>query len=390
MMTRILILLCLLASISGELLAQTSYNEVEKLFESNYSDEDEYAFLGIYSDKVSRDKARKLGFDNPHGSYVSSVIPGTAAERAGIQPLDYLYGIDEYRPGENQSFTQIIRKYRPGDDATIHLIRKGKKQQVALTFGSREDRGEKREKEKCEKAFFGISAQSWNNQKITGIPVSIVGNSTAKAIGMKDGDIITALNDYKMIDWSDVTIAISTMEVGQRITVDFVRYNQKKQLSGRIKSYCETKNIEQEWEEEISNAPEPGDWFSRYFNDNEQQVDFRSISISVSDMDAEDTQNLKESTGMEIRSPSSLKIKDLTLSADSKHERFELSFVLPQQGPTTIKVFNEAGRMIYNYDLGQYLGKFEDNIDIAQNGGGIYYLEVTQGNNTMVKKLKIK
>ena len=304
MMTRILILFCTLAFFHGELSAQTSYQRGDYIITS--FDNDEYAFLGIYSDKLSRDKARKLGFDNPHGSYVTSVIPGTAAERAGIRPLDYLYGIDEYRPGDNQSFTQILRKYRPGDDATIYLVRKGQKQRVAVTFGSREDRGETREKEKCEEAFFGISAQSWNNQKVTGIPVSIVDNSTAKSIGMKDGDIITALNGHRMIDWNDVTIAIGDMEVGQKITVDFVRYNQKKQLSGRIKSYCETKKIEEqewEWEEEISNAPEPGDWFSRYFNDDENEIDFRSISISVSDMDAEDTNELKENTGIEIRTP---------------------------------------------------------------------------------------
>ena len=43
---------------------------------------DEYAFLGIYSERVSKEKAKKLGFDNPYGSYVSSVIPGTAAGRA--------------------------------------------------------------------------------------------------------------------------------------------------------------------------------------------------------------------------------------------------------------------------------------------------------------------
>jgi hypothetical protein len=384
MMTRILILFIALASLYGEIVAQTSYHEDRFILN------DEYAFLGIYSDKISRDKARKLGFDNPYGSYVSSVIPGTAAERAGIRPLDYLYGIDEYRPGENQSFTQIIRKYRPGDDATVHLIRKGKKQQVSITFGSREDRGEIRAKEKCEEAFFGISAQSWNNQKITGIPVSIVNNSTAEAIGMQDGDIITALNGHKMIDWNDITIAIGDMEVGQSITVNFVRYNQKKQLSGRIKSYCETKEIEQEWEEKISSSPEPGDWFGRYFNDNSNEVDFSSISISVSDMDADDTRALRATKDIEIRTPSSLKVKDLTFSANSKHKKFKLSFDLPQQGPTMVKVFNESGRIIYNYDLGVYSGEFEDEIDIAQNGEGIYYLEVTQGNNTMVKKLRIK
>jgi membrane-associated protease RseP (regulator of RpoE activity) len=397
-----IIALCLLTVMQAN--TQTNYQSSNIIIDGQVlqleTGTDSYAFLGIYSDQVSKTKAKKLGFDNPYGSYVSSVIPGTAADRAGIQPLDYLYGVDEYRPGEDQSFTSILRKFRAGDRATIHLIRKGKKMTLPVTFGSREDSRGRRERDKCEEPFFGISAQSWSNQKVDGVPVSIVKNSTAKSIGMQDGDLITAMNGHTIIDWSDVTIAIDNMEVGQSITVDFVRNGRNQQLSGRIKSYCETKNIKPESQSELRNAPEPGDWFNRYFQDETENERERrrgtrgintssNISISIQEMDQEDARSVRREKGIELRESGPLSVKNLTFSADARHNRFKLSFSLPQSGPTVVKVFNDSGRMIYNYDLGSFSGDFEDEIDITQEGTSSYYLEISQGNRANVRMLTI-
>jgi hypothetical protein len=43
--------------------------------------------------------------------------------------------------------------------------------------------------------------------------------------------------------------------------------------------------------------------------------------------------------------------------------------------------------MIYEYDLGDFSGPFEDQVDIAQNGPGTYFLEVRQGDKSATKKL---
>ncbi|MCG8326412.1 MAG: PDZ domain-containing protein [Chitinophagales bacterium] len=384
-------IICLALLVSFSSWGQTNFQVKPNSNIVILSCDDEYAFLGIYSDQLSKEKARKLGFDNPYGSYVTKVILNTAADRAGIQPLDYLYGIDEYRPGEHQSFTHIIRKFKPGENATVHLIRKGNKKSVPIVFGTREDAREKEKRGKCEDPFFGISAQSWDNKRIDGVPVSIVSNSTAKEIGMIDGDIITHINGHTIIDWKDVTIAIDNLEVGEKITVDIYRRNNAQQLSGRIKSYCETKNMKEEWEKkELEVAPNPGDWFGRYFSDEDESDDNRFISISVQELDQEDVEELRDEDNIALARGENLNIKNLTFSADARHDRFMLSFLLPSLGYTTIKVFNESGRMVYQYDLGDYRGTFEDEVDIAQNGDGTYYLEIKQDNKALVKRVIIE
>ena len=114
-----------------------------------------HAFLGIISNIVSKSKAKKLNFDNHYGSYVAKVIDNTAADKAGIQPFDYIYGIDEYRTGENQNISSILRKYEPNDRVTLHLIRKTNKKTMPVTLGRRSD-ARYPETDQCDEPFFGI------------------------------------------------------------------------------------------------------------------------------------------------------------------------------------------------------------------------------------------
>ncbi|MEK7254358.1 MAG: hypothetical protein AAB316_06420 [Bacteroidota bacterium] len=55
----------------------------------------EGVYLGVEAIHISEEKAKKLGFTNVHGSYVSKVMERSSAKQAGLQPFDYIYGVDE-------------------------------------------------------------------------------------------------------------------------------------------------------------------------------------------------------------------------------------------------------------------------------------------------------
>jgi len=163
--------------------------------------------LGVISDGISKSKAAALGFDNPYGSYVSEIVPGTAAEKADFKPFDYIVGVDNYRVGAEQSLSDILRKYDVGDKAFIHAYRKGKKGGRKVTFGSRDD-VKYQEKKQCEKPFLGIEQRS-NNTGVSGVRVSPVSYSTAADAGIQPGDVIYSLNGNQMVDWTDISIGAS-------------------------------------------------------------------------------------------------------------------------------------------------------------------------------------
>lgn len=346
------------------------------------------AFLGIYSNTLSREKAKKLGFENYYGSYVTTVIGNTAAERAGIEPFDYIYGVDEYRTGARQNLSHILQKYEPGDRARIYYIRKSQDRSANVTLGSRSEAVYK-EVDKCDEPFFGVSgdhSSPWNK----GVPVQIIAKSTAESLGMQNKDVILSINGYTIIDWDDISTAIDNMKVGENIQVTYLRDH--RELTGRqpIKSYCETKGLSgidnynrRDQEFAVSGFEKERD--DRSF----KAVDFANVKIKVEEMSHEETSRLRQSGAIRI-ADNSLQINNLELSPEPKKGMFRLRFILPNSGATRVQIFNDAGRNIYDYDLGNYTGQFDDEVDMSQNGNANYFLTVSQNDRMLAKKIVLQ
>jgi S1-C subfamily serine protease len=380
----------------------------DDVYEEEEEENREYGFLGVYTEQVSREKAKKLGFDNPFGSYVTGVISGTAAEKAGVQPFDYIYGVDQYRTGEDQNLTHIFRKYEPNERGTLQLVRDKRKETLSVTFGRRDDvRYE--EKSKCEEPFFGIRHDHSRSIKVDGVPVEIVDNSTAKTIGLKDGDIITQINGHYMIDWKDIGIAIDNMTVGKTISVAYLRDGQRMTKQGPIQSYCDTKpeykQQEQVWnkyKEKNKHDDNDNDDDNKDDNDffnneliitknaytNSENLDISNITIRISDVNSGEARNLQQRYGHQMGSD--LEIDNFKLAKNENQNLFDLTFDLPSRGETIVKIINDDGRVIYEYDLGQFSGDFSDKVDITQNGAGAYYLSIQSGVKTKTKKIVLQ
>mgnify|MGYP000536197577 CR=1 FL=1 len=348
----------------------------------------ESAFLGINIASLSRSKAEKLGFDNPYGTYVSSIVKNSAADKGGMKPLDYIYGIDEYRVGASQNLTDILGKYRAGDNAVILVSRKDKRKSISVRFGSRDDNyGHKKEKNKCEDPFFGITSSSYERISIDGVRVNVVKNATSKDVGMQNGDVIIKINGYRMVDWTDIGIAINMMKPGEIITVNYVRDGQEKSGNAPVKSYAETKNCADCncYHKKPINLSNDNDNDFSYQNNTYEDSD---IEINIMDANSRD---LGEFSIKGIsQTNNNLAINDLNIKSNASKGLFELSFDLPSSGATVVKVFNDKGRNIYEYDLGRFSGEFQDELNLMQNGKGSYLLNISQDGKVVSKKIVIR
>ncbi|NMB89486.1 MAG: PDZ domain-containing protein [Chloroflexi bacterium] len=77
-------------------------------------------------------------FFNPYGLqqgvYVSTVDPGGAAERAGLQAGDMLVAIDGQAITSSSDLTAIKNQYTAGDTVTVTILRDNQQKQLSLTF----------------------------------------------------------------------------------------------------------------------------------------------------------------------------------------------------------------------------------------------------------------
>lgn len=362
----------------------------------------ETPFLGVYSNGISKKKSNQLQFDNSEGSYVTGIIGNTAAERAALQPFDYIYGVNGYRTDHGRSLTSILRKFDPGDEVEIHFYRNGKKQKVKTRLGVRSD-AEYKKRSKREDPFLGVEQRQRNSDNdFFGVKVNVVSKSTAKGAGLENGDVITHINGFPIIDWTDLGTAIDMMTVGNQMTLSYVRDGRKYSGAGEIKSLAETKyndydnddnnnrNYSYNYKSDKGETTRVEVWTNN--SDDNDDVDSRDLdgmSVSLEDISSADIRQLNDNSRVDLPRNSDLSINDLSFTPNENMGHFDLTFSLPSTGETVIDIYNGEGRSIYNYELGSFSGEFEDRVDLAQNGTGTYYLKIVQGNKGLTKAVNL-
>jgi len=70
--------------------------------------------------------------------------------------------------------------------------------------------------------------------------------------------------------------------------------------------------------------------------------------------------------------------------------KFNLSFTLPEKKETEISILNLEGKNIYNEKISNFSGHYDKEIDISSNPKGIYFVNISQGQNTQTKKIVIE
>lgn len=362
--------------------------ELERLPE----EEENRAFLGIVGEHIPQEKARRLGFENLYGTYVTYVIPGTGAEKAGIQPFDYLFGIDEYRTGANQRLGFILSKYAPGDEVEVHLVRRGKLLRLRATLGTRDDIV-RVGRNACEDPFLGVS-QPASSSEGEGLEVRVLPHSSAAEMGMQSGDRLLRINGYPIIDWKDVGTAVDMLRPGDAIELEVLRAGRKLHLMGRIKSYSESKNCPEctcggsRITFHYSAKGQPSAWDVRTEKDwsterpSRTQGDFEARLAGVNPVE------LSALKG-NIAADPPLEVQGLQLSREENRGHFDLTFRLPARGDALVRIYNAAGRLVYEYELADFSGTFHDAVDLTSNGPGTYFLLITQNGRTHTRKILV-
>jgi S1-C subfamily serine protease len=117
--------------------------------------EAEYAYIGVSSQPLYPQLARKLGLDTTFGGLVAEVSSGSPAEKAGIEGGDdkVTFQAGKYRAGGDvilqvdgedivtpDDLAEVVASHRPGETVTLTILRDGERQQVDVTLDQRPDR----------------------------------------------------------------------------------------------------------------------------------------------------------------------------------------------------------------------------------------------------------
>ncbi|HVX33752.1 MAG TPA: trypsin-like peptidase domain-containing protein [Solirubrobacterales bacterium] len=124
---------------------------VEMLREDGHA---EYAYIGVSSQPLYPQLARKLGIDSEFGALVARVVPGGPADQAGLRGADgtIQFQAAEYETGgdviveveghkvvEPDALVRAVGEKQPGEDLRLTILRDGKRRTVTVKLGRRPD-----------------------------------------------------------------------------------------------------------------------------------------------------------------------------------------------------------------------------------------------------------
>ena len=93
------------------------------------------AYLGVMVNDVDEDSATYYGL--PVGAYVTEVIPGYCAEKAGLKAKDIITAIGTHEINNRNELTRILRKFNAGETTTITVYRGGQELKLPITLDAK-------------------------------------------------------------------------------------------------------------------------------------------------------------------------------------------------------------------------------------------------------------
>ncbi|HQY27444.1 MAG TPA: Do family serine endopeptidase, partial [Burkholderiaceae bacterium] len=93
-----------------------------------------HARLGVTVQELNQGLAESFKLDSPSGALISSVAPGSAAEKAGLRPGDVVLSLNGERIERSGDLAAMVGESRPGDRVSLEVVRQGQRQQMTAVL----------------------------------------------------------------------------------------------------------------------------------------------------------------------------------------------------------------------------------------------------------------
>ena len=174
------------------------------------------AMLGVSYRAIDEDfveqMGEELGIKKAGGLYVNEVVEGSAAAEAGLRKGDIITAIDGTKTDDASVLVEKIAQRRPGDKVTISYKRNDNDKKADVVLKNRVGKSEPITRETTDVAatlggkFSDVSKQMCQKLEIRGgVQVtSIKRDGLLGRSGVKEGFVITFINDRPMLSTSDL------------------------------------------------------------------------------------------------------------------------------------------------------------------------------------------
>lgn len=159
--------------------------------------------LGIKGGELNADLAKAFDITTQQGAFVSEVMPGSAAEKAGIKAGDVITALNGQKLNSFAELRAKVATAGAGKEIELTYLRDGKSNNVSLKLQS--DDNNTTATLNSVTALVGAELTNYNEKGVKGVVISHIDkNTTSTRLGLKEGDVIIGVNRYKVENLSEL------------------------------------------------------------------------------------------------------------------------------------------------------------------------------------------
>ncbi len=168
--------------------------------------------LGVTISTLDAAAAEALGAQLESGAIITEISPNSAAEKAGLEVEDIIVEVNKKKIRDNRELMNAIGLRSPGDEVEIKYVRDGRTRTANATLGQRiavSSEGADIHPGLSGAEFAANTATSRGGVEVT----VVIPNSPAAQRGLREGDVIVAVNRTAVGSISDLINEASDEEI---------------------------------------------------------------------------------------------------------------------------------------------------------------------------------
>jgi len=178
----------------------------------------ERGYIGIVIQDMNPQLARSFDLEEAEGILIARVQPGSAGDRAGLEPGDIILRLNGEKVENVTTFRNQVASFRPGTELTLDLLRNGREREIEVKIGSLDEVTQVASADGSELTEqLGIAvenltrdmAQQFGYELDSGVLVTRVeSGSPGATAGIEPGQLITTVNREPVTDVQEFESAL--------------------------------------------------------------------------------------------------------------------------------------------------------------------------------------
>lgn len=178
------------------------------------------AYLGVTISDIDQDMAKSLDLTRLKGVYVKEVMDDGAAKAAGMKSGDVIVKVGAMTVDNVPELQEQVGKFSPGDKVAVTLVRGGNEEVMDMTLLGRAGTASPTVSKDISLPSLGAELAPAKDEELkalkieNGVKVVRINGGKLRSIGIREGFIITKIDQKPMHDPKDINKALAGKQGG--------------------------------------------------------------------------------------------------------------------------------------------------------------------------------